>query len=78
LQGWFLLGIGVGFTTVTSQAPSQGTVEPLQMIGVNICGGDILRGVRVFWLRGLIFGSLASTAMTLAAFILEPGLDTGL
>jgi hypothetical protein len=78
LQGWFLLGIGVGFTTVTSQAPSQGTVEPLQMIGVNICGGDILRGVRVFWLRGLIFGSLASTAMTLAAFILEPDLDTGL
>jgi len=78
LQGGLVLGIGVGFTTVTSQAPSQGTIEPLQMIGVNICGGDILRGVRVFWLRGLIFGSLGSTAMTLATFILEPDFDPGL
>ena len=48
------------------------------MIGVNILVGDILGGVRVFWLRCLILGPLASAPMGLAAFILEPDLDPGL
>jgi len=45
------------------------------MISVNILMGDILGGVRVFWLRRLIFGSLAPPSVGLAAFILEPDLD---
>jgi len=75
LQGWFLLGIGVGLTTVTSHAPSQSTVEPFQMIGVNIRVGDILNSRRMFWLGGLIFGSLGSLLVSLTAFILEPDFD---
>jgi len=48
------------------------------MIGMNILVADILRGIRVFWLRRLIFGPLAPAVVGLAAFILEPDLDPGL
>jgi hypothetical protein len=45
------------------------------MIGVNILMDDILRGIWMFWLRRLIFRPLASAAVGLAAFVLEPDLD---
>jgi hypothetical protein len=78
LQGWFLLGIGVSLTAVTSHPSPQGTVEPFQMIGMNILIADILGSVRMFWLWCLIFGPLAPAAVGLTAFILEPNLDPGL
>jgi hypothetical protein len=78
LQSWFLLGVGVGLAAITGHAPSQSTVEPLQMIGMNILVGNILRGVGVFWLRRLIFGPFAPPFASLAAFILEPNLAPGL
>jgi hypothetical protein len=78
LQGGFLLGIGIGLAAVTSHAPSQRTVEGFQMIGVNILVSDILGGVRVFWLWGLIFGALRPWFVALTAFVLEPNLDPGL
>jgi hypothetical protein len=45
------------------------------MIGVNIFVRDILRGVRVFWLRRLILGPLTPASVGLTTFILEPNLD---
>jgi hypothetical protein len=45
------------------------------MIGVNLGVGDILGGIRVFWLRRLILGSLPPAVVGLAGFILEPDLD---
>ena len=42
------------------------------MIGVNILGFNVLIGIRVFWERSLIFGSFATSFVSLRAFVLEP------
>jgi len=75
LESGFLLGIGIGLAPKTSHASSEGTVEGFQMVGVNVWGINMLRGVRVFRLRGLIFGSFAASLVSLRAFILETHLQ---
>jgi len=53
----------------------QGRVEGFDMIGVNLLFGNRSGRLRMFWLRRLIFGTFASAAVGLCAFVFDAHLD---
>ena len=65
LEPFFLFGVGVGFSAIGCTASAQGGIEGLQMIGVNLCGGNGLWGVGMFWIRRLIFRPFGPSLMPL-------------
>ena len=47
------------------------------MVGVDVFVSNILLGVGMLWLGGLIFGSFSAPFVGLRAFILEPHFQAG-
>src|SRR4030095_16909475 len=76
LEASCLLGIHIGAPAIGRTTSSQRGMEGFQMIRMNLCGGQRLGRVGMFWIRGLILGAFATALMPLCSFILQPHFDT--
>ena len=65
LESSGVLCIHIGVPAIGRTPSSERGMEGFQMIGMDLCGGKRLWGVRMFWIRRLIFRPFAASLMPL-------------
>ena len=75
LQSFGVLGICIGATPIAGEDTSEGTVKGFEVVGMNLRFPQVLSGLGVFLLGGLVFGAFGASLMGLGAFVLDAHFD---